>query len=98
MHIKSSTNPTKEERKKYIEAAHQNKYKVVGYFFQSDVSAALHRNAQRKGKKNIPKVGVLATVKKLEIPDFTEGYDELYFVTLTETNTFEIKKLTHEIQ
>jgi predicted kinase len=95
--VVDNTNPTKEERKKYIESAHQNKYKVVGYFFQSDVNAALSRNAQRKGKKNIPKVGVLATVKKLEIPDFTEGYDELYFVTLTDTNTFDIKKLTHEI-
>ena len=44
------------------------------------------------------KIEQFATLKKLEIPDFTEGYDELYFVTLTEDNSFEIKKQTHEIQ
>jgi predicted kinase len=90
--VVDNTNPTKEDRKKYIEAAHQHKYKVVGYFFQSDLDAALTRNAQRDGKKNIPKVGVLATAKKLEIPDYTEGYDELYFVKIAEHGRFFIEK------
>lgn len=91
--VVDNTNPTKEERKKYIVAAHQNKYKVVGYFFQSDLNDALVRNAQREGKKNIPKVGVLSTAKKLEIPDYTEGYDELYFVRIEEDGHFSVEKL-----
>jgi predicted kinase len=80
--VVDNTNPTKEERKKYIEAAHQYKYKVVGYFFHSDVQDALMRNAQREGKKNIPRVGVLATAKKLEMLDYTEGFDVLYIVKM----------------
>jgi predicted kinase len=80
--VVDNTNPTKEERKKYIEVAHLYKYKVVGYFFHSNVQDALMRNAQRKGKKNIPKVGVLSTAKKLEMLDYTEGFDAIYFVKL----------------
>ena len=79
-----NTNPTKEERKKYIEVAHQYKYKVVGYFFHSDVQGALIRNAKREGKKNIPRVGVLATAKKLEMLEYTEGFDVIYIVKLDE--------------
>jgi predicted kinase len=82
--VVDNTNPTKEERKKYIEAAHQYKYKVVGYFFCSDVQDALIRNAKREGKKNIPRVGVLATAKKLEMLEYTEGFDVIYIVKLDE--------------
>ena len=45
---------------------------------------ALIRNAKREGKKNIPCVGVLATAKKLEMLDYTEGFDIIYIVELDE--------------
>jgi predicted kinase len=81
------------DRKKYIDLAHQYKYKVVGYFFHADVgAAALERNALREGKKRIPNIGVKSTAKKLEIPDNTEGYDELYIVQLNEKGSFNIEK------
>jgi predicted kinase len=90
--VVDNTNPTKEDRKKYIDLAHQYKYKVVGYFFQSDVQAALERNALREGKKRIPDIGVKSTAKKLEMPENTEGYDVLYFVRLKDNGVFNIEK------
>ncbi|WP_228466951.1 ATP-binding protein [Adhaeribacter swui] len=77
-----NTNPTKEERAKYINLAKDKKYRVIGYFFASSVSAALERNKLRKGKDRIKDVGVVSFYKKLVLPDFAEGFDELFYVQL----------------
>jgi len=45
--VVDNTNPTKVEREKYISAAKQSKYKIIGYYFKSDLSDALRRNALR---------------------------------------------------
>ena len=52
------------------------------------------RNAQREGKANIPEVGVKATFRKLQIPNITEGFDELFTVKLIENNGFSIHATT----
>jgi predicted kinase len=80
-----NTNPTRQERQKYIEKLKKNKFKVKGYCFQSDISECLERNIQRTGKEKIPEVGVKGTYKKLELPSYDEGFEELYSVTLKET-------------
>jgi predicted kinase len=77
-----NTNPTREERVKYIEKLKKNKFKVKGYCFQSEISECLERNIQRSGKEKIPEVGVKGTYKKLESPCYEEGFEELYSVTL----------------
>ncbi|MDQ3192591.1 MAG: ATP-binding protein [Bacteroidota bacterium] len=87
-----NTNPTKEERKKYILLAREHKFKVVGYYFHSDLFDALNRNSQRQGKENIPEVGVRGTFNKLEIPLIDEGFDELFIVEL-KNNAFVINKI-----
>ena len=86
-----NTNPTKEERAKYISVAKANKFKVIGYYFQSKLNEALNRNSQRSGKENIPEIGIKGTFKKLEIPSYDEGFDELYFVEIW-NNNFKIKE------
>ena len=91
-----NTNPTKEERAKYIELAKSKKYKVIGYYFQSKISDSLYRNSLREGKENIPEVGVKATFSKLEKPAIEEGFDELFYIEISE-NTFIIKEWTNEI-
>lgn len=91
-----NTNPTKAERQKYISAARQRKYKIIGYYFKSDISDALARNALRIGNENIPEVGVRATYKKFELPDLNEGFDELYIVEIKD-NDFLIKAYPNEI-
>ncbi len=57
-YVIDNTNPTKEERANYISVAKANKFKVIGYYFQSKLSDAINRNSQRKGKDNIPEVGI----------------------------------------
>jgi predicted kinase len=80
--VVDNTNPTKEERSKYIAAAKTHKYKVIGYYFKSNINDAIHRNSKRIGKENIREVGIRATNNKLEPPTFSEGFDELYSVEI----------------
>jgi len=89
--VVDNTNPTVETRKKYIVSAKQAGFQVIGYYFQSKLTEALARNNQRSGKACIPAKGVYATFAKLQIPNYTEGFDLLYYVTLKD-NSFAIKE------
>lgn len=77
-----NTNPTKNERKKYIERFKANHFKVTGYYFSSNVNKCLARNMKRKGKKRIPDIALKGTLNKLELPEYPEGFDELFYVTI----------------
>lgn len=94
--VVDNTNPTKEDRAKYIAIAKANKFKVIGYYFQSKLTEALVRNSQRTGKENIPEIGIKGTFNRLTLPSPEEGFDELYYVE-TENNEFKIKIWTYEI-
>lgn len=80
-----NTNPTAEERKKYILKAKEHGYRVAGYFMQSRLRECTARNELREGKAKIPARAIAATSNKLEIPSYEEGFDELYFVCMTDT-------------
>jgi predicted kinase len=84
--VVDNTNPTALDRAKYIELAQKNRYKIIGYFFQSRVKESIGRNALREGKDKINEKGIIATSNKLEIPTFSEGFDELYFVCFENNN------------
>jgi predicted kinase len=91
-----NTNPSKEERYKYIKVAKDNKFRVIGYYFSSKLSDALERNSKRTGKERVPDIGIKGTFKKLEIPNIDEGFDELYYVII-DNDTFIIKNWSNEI-
>jgi len=91
-----NTNPSPEERAKYIAIAKSNKFKVIGYYFQSKVADALLRNNQRSGKEKVPEVGIKGTYKRLSLPSMDEGFDELYYVT-AENNIFTVKEWSNEV-
>ena len=78
--VVDNTNPTREDRARYIGPAKAEGYRVVGYFMQSRLADCIQRNNQRQGKERIPEKGIAATFKKLELPSRAEGFDELYFV------------------
>lgn len=80
--VVDNTNPTREERAKYIESAKSAKYAVNGYYFRSKADECLARNQKRSDQ--VPDVGILATAKKLELPTLAEGFDSLRYVFLTE--------------
>lgn len=79
-----NTNPSIEDRKKYIDISKNYKFKVIGYYFEPNFTESLKRNELRQGKEKIPDVGIKSTMKKLEIPTLEEGFDELYNVKIIE--------------
>ena len=75
-----NTNITKEERKKYISAGKENNYKIIGYYFKSSISECIERNEKRQNK--IPRTAVANKFNNLELPSINEGFDELYYVSI----------------
>ncbi|MGM1048830.1 MAG: AAA family ATPase [Bacillota bacterium] len=90
--VVDNTNPTIDDRKKYIDIARKNKFKVVGYYFEPDYELSYARNEQREGKEKVREVGLKSTLKKLQIPKYDEGFDELYFVKSAD-GKFEVEKM-----
>lgn len=84
-----NTNPTATDRARYIIPAKVAHFRICAYYFHSELSDALVRNAQRSGKACIAEVGVRATFKKLELPDYAEGFDEIYWVNMNEQGGFD---------
>lgn len=90
-----NTNPTREERARYINAAKAARYSIVGYYFRSKVEECLTRNGQRSLR--VPDVGILSTAKKLELPCLTEGFNTLKYVRLTDIG-FQIEEWNDEVR
>ena len=78
-----NTNPTREDRARYIIPAKAEGYRLIGYFFESRVKECIARNQTREGKACVPSCAIAATSNKLELPSFDEGFDELYFVRIS---------------
>lgn len=78
-----NTNPTKEEREKYISEFNRHKFEVVGYFFDTPLQECIARNELRTGKERIPDIGIKGTYKKLQMPSYKEGFNKLYRVSST---------------
>jgi len=85
-----NTNPTVEERCKYIAKANAAQFAVSGYYFQSSISDALEYNQKRN--EAVPMSAVLATHKKLELPNFSEGFDNLYYVKKDDLGGFIVEE------
>ena len=76
-----NTNPTRADRAAYIPAARAAGYRVIGCFMESKIRDCLERNKHREGKARVPDVAILGTSRRLEMPSYEEGFDELYFVS-----------------
>lgn len=85
------TNATIEARAKYIALAKKYKFSVTGYYFASDLAAAIERNNRREGKAKIPEKAVQATYNRLQIPNLAEGFDLLFRVKINEANDFVVE-------
>lgn len=82
--VVDNTNVTRAERAKYIALARPAGFRIIGYYFRSNLEEALQRNRGREGKEFIPEVGVRARSRQLEIPSYAEGFDVLYYVSITD--------------
>lgn len=85
-----NTNPTKQDRARYMQRAIDAGFEVIAYYFETDLNSTLQRNSERTGKANIPEVGVRATYKKLEVPSLDEGFDEIFKVKIVGDGVFSI--------
>ena len=77
-----NTNPTVDERTRYIQDFKRYKFKAIGYYFRTNLEKSLHYNEKRMGKAKVNRFGILSTHKRLQLPSFEEGFDELYYVSI----------------
>lgn len=89
-----NTNPTSDERAKYLASSQKAGFRVVGYYFRSQIGECLQRNANRTD--GVPEVALLSTAKKLEIPRWDEGFDKLWYVRI-DGNTFVVEEWNDEV-
>ena len=85
-----NTNPDDESRARYIQRAKDAGFEVIAYYFETDLSSALKRNNQRKGKAYIPEIGVRVTYKKIQVPHLNEGFSEIFQVQIIHHGEFSI--------
>lgn len=78
--VVDNTNLTKEKRHKYIEFCHNKNFKCICFYFKTELSRSLKWNKKRCGKDLVPDVAIFSSVKKLELPSFDEGFDELWYL------------------
>ncbi|MBH8575725.1 ATP-binding protein [Nostocaceae cyanobacterium CENA369] len=95
--VVDNTNPTVEERKRYITPAKAKGFQVVGYYFQSELEECKKRNSQRNSEQIVPIIGLLATYKKLVLPSWQEGFDALYSVKTNLNYSFIVEEWQSEI-
>ncbi len=95
--VVDNTNPTVEERQRYIIPAKTHKFRAIAYYFEADLEQCKQRNSQRPAKQVVPLVGLLGTYKKLVIPHWQEGFDAIYTVKSELNNSFIVEEWQHEI-
>ena len=87
--VVDNTNPEMTDRSRYITKAKEHGYHIIGIFFQSIVRACIVRNDKRGGK--VPTKAIAATSNKLQLPSYSEGFDELFFAKIV-NNNYQISK------
>jgi predicted kinase len=92
-----NTNVTREDRTRYINAAKAAGFNVIGYYFQSKLQESIDRNSQRSGKALIPVKGILATHRKMELPNYDEGFNQLFYVSINDKGEFLVTEWSDEI-
>ena len=91
--VVDNTNVRAADRARYIQPALEAGFRVVGYFFQTELRAAIARNNNRCDKPAIPVKGVIGTYRRLEPPSFAEGFHELYIVKIDPEDRFFVMPL-----
>jgi predicted kinase len=87
-----NTNPTVIDRKRYIDAARASKFQIIGYRFDTPFATMIERNGMRHGRYRVPEMAIKSTLKRLEEPDISEGFDALYRVTALENFEFSVSE------
>lgn len=89
-----NTNPTREERARYIVPARAARFEIVGYYFASAVETCRQRNESRP--RVVPLVGLLGTAKRMVLPTLAEGFDALHYVRADGNGDFIVEPWAEE--
>jgi len=95
--VVDNTNPTPEDRQRYIPLARAAGFRVVGYYFAIRLEIVLRRNARRERRQLIPEKGVLATYRRLQRPAWSEGFDALHYVRAVGRERFIVEAWRDEL-
>jgi predicted kinase len=90
--VVDNTNPTVAERAAYIAPARAAGFRVVGYYFESNVPASIGRNAERAGSARVPAAAIGGTKRRLVLPTLAEGFDTLHFVRIGPAGDFLVEE------
>lgn len=96
-YVVDNTNPASADRVNYIKTAKAAGFRVVGYYFRSTIDDCKTRNSQRPPGKVIPLRGLLGTYRRLELPSYDEGFDQLFYVSADAGMSFQVSEWTDEI-
>ncbi len=88
--VVDNTNPTPGDRRRYIEPARDRGYRVVGFFFESDLASCAGRN-QRRAERIVRQEGLEAILARLVEPSRGEGFDELWHVRIAPGGGFVVE-------
>jgi predicted kinase len=94
--VVDNTNASAMERAAYIAAAKSASFRVLGFYFESRIEAALARNRGRSQADRVPDKGVLGTYGRLQVPRRSEGFDGLFFVRLSDVG-FVVEEFRDEV-
>ncbi|WP_235526226.1 AAA family ATPase [Nostoc piscinale] len=95
--VVDNTNPTPEERKRYIVLAKNQGFSITGYYFESKIADSIQRNQNRKPEQQVPDKGIRGTHARLVLPRYEEGFDELYYVRLIQKGEFAVQEWLDEV-
>ncbi|WP_257004407.1 ATP-binding protein [Streptomyces sp. SA15] len=86
-----NTNPSPEEWRPLVAAAHAHGATVTAYWFPPDPEGSLRRNAARWGRDRVPDIGIHATVKRLRRPTRADGFDAVLEVRFDGRGGFRVR-------
>jgi predicted kinase len=89
-----NTNPLPADRVRYISRARKAGFRVVAYFFSTNLKDAARRNNLRTGKQKVPVPAITATLHKLQPPTLNEGFDSIYSVEIGPDDTVAVMPAT----
>jgi predicted kinase len=80
--VVDNTNPRILDRTPLIALGRQYGAKVIAYYFDAPVKSCIERNRKREGKARVPDVAIYVTSKRLQKPEPSEGFDQIFTVTV----------------
>jgi predicted kinase len=91
--VVDNTNTKAADRARYIAAAREAGYRVVGYFLEATLKDAMRRNNLRTGKAKVPAPAIGGALKRLEPMRGEEGFDRIFVVKNLDGGKFEVEEM-----